>query len=604
MKVLGVVLVMLSMASNTVESCQLELVQNAASLITVGYDRHRSTAVYVDTLNVEMKKKKKFQSLLAASCNSRRDVTLTIEIRKEGQDEWQELARDIKITAKKYDDYKELDPCSRYEIKIIAIPRAVGVQQELPIFTVGPLHELDPADMEIAKFKGDGEQYYTDHFKAEYIDVTDKSFTIRWEPICALGIKVFVKGEEEDWEEEPRERINNDIKDPTTQLKFDVMPCKVYEVEFEFFIDSAGQERFDRELPNIKIAIEKNDLKHKFSHYSFDDDSKILKWNYTGLLEDLECVESFSYRLLKEENGDIEQLFDGDDQDDKENKFDVKPLLSECNFGLKMEVEFIFLEDNQDSIHAFEEHIRHKDQKENIITFNESDVMYEISPCIPPGSELFIGLTEITEEDQDVEGIIPETKLVGRVPIDESGTALPVSVFEKIGLNSCNAYQMRLLRKIDDNFQELDKIEFRNPKWHIWKSPSLHLENSSETAISLNIADHETNGSCPVSSYDVKCYETGATSPLEPTVYDSLQLSNLSPGTRYNCTGRIVHKIMGADNLETPWAEYIILETTATDIAGVEAGSISQPLEMVPKTSSSTPTILTKTIFAIMILLI
>jgi len=603
MKVLSVVLVLVTMASNTVESCQLELVEDAASLVTVGYDRQRSTAVYVDTLSVEMKKKKKFQSLLAPSCNSRRDVTLAIEIKKEGRDEWQELAGDIKITARNYDDFKELDPCSRYEIKIIAKPRAAGKQQELPIFTVGPFHELDSQDKEIAKFKGDGEQYYTDHFKADYIDVTDKSFTIRWEPICALGINVFVKGEDEDWEEEPRERIINDIKNPTTQLRVDVMPCKVYEVEFEFFIDSEGQEIFDRELPNVKIAIEKNDLKQKFSHHSFDNDSKKLKWNYTGLLDDLECVESFSYRLLKEENGDIEQLFNGDDQDSKENEFDVKPLLSECNFGLKMEVEFVFLENDQDSIHAFEEQIKHKDQKENIIEQNESNIIYKISPCIPPGSELVIGLTEVTDTDQEVDGVIPEKKLIGMVSIDESSTSLPISKFERMNLQSCNAYRMRLLKKINGGFLDLDNIEFSNPKWNTWKTPSLHIEKASETTISLKMTDHETNGSCPVNNYDVKCYETGATGGPEPTVYDSLKLSNLSPGTRYNCTGRIIHKITEANNLETPWTEYIILETTATDIAGVEAGSISQPLEMVPKTSSTTGIIPTNILLAIVILL-
>merc|ERR1719315_549035 len=100
--ILVMLLVMVSMVSNTVKSCQPELVSDAASLVTVGYDRQRSTAVYVDTLSVEMKKKKKFQSLLAPSCNSRRDVTLAIEMKKEGQDEWQELAGDIKITARNY----------------------------------------------------------------------------------------------------------------------------------------------------------------------------------------------------------------------------------------------------------------------------------------------------------------------------------------------------------------------------------------------------------------------------------------------------------------------------------------------------------------------
>jgi hypothetical protein len=80
--------------------------------------------------------------------------------------------------SRNYDDLKDLDPCSRYEIRVLIKPKHGGEERELPIFKVGPFHELDPDDMAIAKFKGDGEQHYTDNFKPEYLDITDHSFTV------------------------------------------------------------------------------------------------------------------------------------------------------------------------------------------------------------------------------------------------------------------------------------------------------------------------------------------------------------------------------------------------------------------------------------------
>ena len=40
------------------EGCQPDLVEDAHNLVTVGYDRQRTTAMYVDTLSVDMKKKR------------------------------------------------------------------------------------------------------------------------------------------------------------------------------------------------------------------------------------------------------------------------------------------------------------------------------------------------------------------------------------------------------------------------------------------------------------------------------------------------------------------------------------------------------------------
>jgi len=560
---LTLVLVTTAMASNMVEGCQPELVEDASSLVTVGYDRQGTTAVYVDTLSVEMKKKKKFKQLLAPGCSGRREVTVAIEMRKEGEEEWKEIKSDIKITARDYDDMKDLDPCSRYEIKVLIKPINGGQERELEIFKVGPFHELDAEDTAIAKFKGDGEQYYTDHFKAEYLEVTDKSFTVKWEPICALGINVFVKGEDQDWNDDLLKKITNDVSKPTTQLTFDVTPCTAYEVGFEFFIDSEGQELVEQESPLFTSTIEKNDLRDKFSKYSFDNATRKLKWNYMDIIDELECMESFSYTLVKDENGDIEQMLAGDDQDSNEKEYDFGTIESECNFGVRMEVEYNFFEETLDSFIAFEEPVHNEDQMDNAISAEGGNIYFVINPCIQASADIVIGLAEIGAEVKELSGVISEENLVGQVDVDESSTAIPWSSFNEKGLKSCATYKILLLRRSNEYFKELETAEFKNPRWDSWKAPSLLVEDKSETSITLNITDLETEGECPVSQYDVSCYEVGVDAAAEKKVSENLKLENLMPETTYNCTARIVHMVSGSGRFETPWTDVVLIETAA-----------------------------------------
>jgi len=570
--------VLVAMASNRVEACQPELVEDPASLVEVGYDRQRTTAVYVDTLSVGMKNKKKFNALLTSSCNGRRDATVAIEMRKEGTEEWKEMASEIKITARNYDDLKDLDPCTRYEIRVLIKPKQGGEERELPIFKVGPFHELDPADKAIAKFKGDGEQYYTDNFKPEYIDVTDHSFTVRWQPICALGIHVWVKGEDDEWEEDPQMKITNDINDPTTELTFDVASCKVYEVVFEFVIDSEGQEIFEQEATLVTSSIKQEDLRNKFSQHYFDNSSKLLKWDYTTLIDELECVESFSYKLVKDENGDIEQLLEGNDQDNREQDFDIGSLITKCNFGVRMEVEYNFYDDAVDSFEAFEEHMHNKDQKDNAIKVNETSITYEINPCVQQGSKLAIGLAEIGGEAKALSGSISKDSLTGKIDVDESETDIPRSSFDEMDMKSCVAYKIILLRKSDLDFKELETANFENPRWNSWKAPSILVEEKSETSITLNITDLETDGECLVSHYNTSCFEADGDDTLAK-VSAGLTVENLLPDTAYNCSARIVHTIPGSGNLETPWADYVIIETAATPLPEEELTTVSVPEE-------------------------
>lgn len=426
----------------------------------------------------------------------------------------------------------------------------------------------------IAKFKGDGEQYYTDNFKPEYVDVTDHSFTVRWEPICALGVNIWVKGEEEDWEEDPQEKITNDISDPTTELTFDVASCKVYEVVFEFNIDSEGQEIFEQEGTLVTTSITQEDLRDSFSKHSFDNTSNLLKWDYTALIDELECVESFSYKLVKDENGDIEQLLEGNDQDKLEQDFDIGSLTSECNFGVRMEVEYNFYEDAVDSFDAFEEHLHKKDQKDNAIKVNETSITYEINPCVQQGSKLVIGLAEIGREGKGLSGSISEDSLAGKIDVDESETNIPRSSFEDMDMKSCVAYKIILLRKSDHDFKELETAKFENPRWKSWKAPSILVGEKSETSITLNITDVETDGECLVSHYNTSCYEAAGDHTVAK-VSDGLTVDSLLPDTAYNCSARIVHTIPGSGNFETPWADYVIIETAATPLPEEDLTTVS-----------------------------
>jgi len=290
MLLLQTILILLSFYQ--AQGCQPELSEDAASLVTVGYDRQRTTAVYVNTLSVEMKNRKKFSNLLKSGCNKRRDATVTIEMRKEATEEWEEKARDIRITAKYYDKVKDLDPCSKYEIKILIKPKNGGETRQLPIFTVGPFHKLDPQDMAIAKFKGNSENYYNEHFQYEYRQVTEKSFTVKWKPICALMINVWVKEKTQEWEEAQEKLIINDIDNPTTEVTFDVSPCKVYDVGFEFIIDSEGKEKFEKHLSAINLAMNNKFFVSNFSKESYDIITSVLRWDYTALINELKCIEN------------------------------------------------------------------------------------------------------------------------------------------------------------------------------------------------------------------------------------------------------------------------------------------------------------------------
>merc|ERR1711915_364083 len=461
-------------------------------LITVGYDRLGSTALYVDTLSLEMKNKKKFTSLLTPECNKRRDASIAVELREEGGD-WAEHAKEIRITSRQYDDIKTLDPCKKYEIKILIKPlKGQGDIRELPLFSVGPYYELDTESTRIAKFKGDGENYYKEHFNASYSKVTHNSFTIEWQPICAMGINIFVRDEEEDdWERASNKFLQNDIQSPTTEVTFDVEHCKVYEVTFEFKIDSASDDEiFTSEIEIEKVTSDPNKeiIQAMLMKHSYDNSSNTIEWDYTSVLDEFYCLDSFSYTLKKDENGDIEELMSGN-QDSKPGKFNIGTITSNCNYGIRMEVEYETVEKHKQKIDAFEEHIHKENQVDNAIALNGSKIFYQVNPCVEPNSEIVIGLSEVGTTGREAHGRALMSDLTATVSVEKENAEIESSALNETDLKSCVAYKIILLRRSGQDLKELETAEFDNPKWITWKSPTISGKAKTDTSITLEMTD-------------------------------------------------------------------------------------------------------------------
>jgi len=555
-------------ATYQVLGCQPELKDDAASLVTVQYDRQGEAAIYVDRINVEMKDKKKFSHLLKPGCNGRRDVNMEIRTRPVGTKGWLSKGWEIRITAKSFDRI-EVDPCEEYEVKVIIKSLKGREARELPTFIVGPFHKLPTSEVAISKFKGDLDKYINDNFQYEYQDITDHSFTIKWEPICALIMKVWVKGQDEEWNDVQEKQINNNISNPTTEITFDVEPCTIVEVAFDFYVDSAGMYQAEKELEALTTDPSKEVLKSMFSEHSYENNTKEITWDYSQFIDQLDCIDRFKYKLVKDENGDLKKVLEGTDKDVEARKFPVSSVEGKCNFAVRMEVEYVTIEGHKDSIEGFEIHIHKENQKDNAISVNETSIAYEVNPCVEPNSEIVIGLVEVGNavEGSGGEGRnLPGHNMVGIVAVDKSESNIERSKFDEMDLKSCVAYKVMLLRKAgNQNFKELETTEFENPKWNSWNSPNMSeiTEDKSPTSVAFKIADQETDGECGVNQFKVKCEAVGEEDAKESSFHhnEKLKIEHLLPETRYNCSGRIVHNIPQTGDFDTPWSDFVIIET-------------------------------------------
>merc|ERR1711915_356512 len=115
-----------------------------------------------------------------------------------------------------------------------------------------------------------------------------------------------------------------------------------------------------------------------------------------------------------------------------------------------------------------------------------------------------------------------------------------------------------------------ETAEFDNPKWITWKSPTISGKAKADTSITLEMTDNETNNTCQVRHYNISCTNVDNSNVKEATFQsnEDLKLDNLNPETSYNCTGRIIHSIPGSGEFSTPFADYVVLETTAAPVKG------------------------------------
>merc|ERR1711915_832403 len=118
-----------------------------------------------------------------------------------------------------------------------------------------------------------------------------------------------------------------------------------------------------------------------------------------------------------------------------------------------------------------------------------------------------------------------------------------------------------------------ETAEFDNPKWITWKSPTISGKAKTHTSITLEMTDNETNNTCQVRHYNISCTNVDNSNVKEATFQsnEDLKLDNLNPKTSYNCTGRIIHSIPGSGEFSTPFADYVVLETTAAPVKETNA---------------------------------
>ena len=123
----------------------------------------------------------------------------------------------------------------------------------------------------------------------------------------------------------------------------------MFDVNVEFTIGSDESQDMYIELSSVLSDLNKEVLKDKLMEYQYDNISNILEWSFTHMIDEFDCIESFSYKLVKDENGDIEQLLDGN-----YGKFNVSSIVSECNYRIWMNIEYETVDRHVDSLKGFE----------------------------------------------------------------------------------------------------------------------------------------------------------------------------------------------------------------------------------------------------------
>jgi len=284
------------------------------------------------------------------------------------------------------------------------------------------------------------------------------------------------------------------------------------------------------------------------------------------LIDEFDCLDSFSYKLVKDENGNTEVLMEGNNEDSTQGEFNVGTLKSDCNFAVRTEIEYKTVQGHVDSVDGFEIHIQQPDQRDNSITVNGTNIFFEVNPCVAEHAEdVVIAIAEVEGKERSIHGRMLESGITAQVPVDKSMSDIKRSAFDENDMKSCVAYKIMLLRRSNNDFKELETADFENPKWSTWKAPTL-LGSGHETSITFNLTDNETGGECSVRHYNISCTEEGGKNTKEKMFNpnEKLEMEDLSEETKYNCTGRIVHTIPGAgdsNTFDTPFSNFIEIKT-------------------------------------------
>merc|ERR1712151_1336772 len=106
-------------------------------------------------------------------------------------------------------------------------------------------------------------------------------------------------------------------------------------------------------------------------------------WDYTQVMEDFVCLESFSYKLLKDENGSTKELMDGSCHDKQREEFHIDCPTSDCAFQIRTEIKYETVGGQNDTLDGFRIQVIRKNEVDlSVIETNTTHIedLAEIGP--------------------------------------------------------------------------------------------------------------------------------------------------------------------------------------------------------------------------------
>ena len=188
--------------------------------------------------------------------------------------------------------------------------------------------------------------------------------------------------------------------------------------------------------------------------HTYNNISKLLYWDYSALFNEFDCFASFTNKLVKDENGDTEDLKKGSHEDSTRKEFNVGALKSDCNFGVRTVIEYKTAQGHVDSLDGLDIHIQQADQKDNSIAVSGTHILFEVNPCVAEHAEdIVIGLAKVEGKERSIHGRMLDSGLTAQVPVNKSTSDIKRSAFDENVMKSGVAYKIMLLSRSHEDFK-------------------------------------------------------------------------------------------------------------------------------------------------------